>query len=214
MIHVSPTATDLTSVAAQIISEKADAVVPIVGNSQGAPLIKALVAQGADLKNKVKLIGDLTTFTPKFAAQLGSQAQGLYASGTAWSPTNTSNPAIAQYLSELKAANQPASAQDVSTVGLQGWAAVHMIADALKGHSVSSRELVSRLSTPGAVDSTKYGLPPINYTKPALPVPQLAKLRLFANEISIWEFNSSGTPQPLAKGFLPVTMKMAIKPLG
>jgi hypothetical protein len=157
----------------------------------------------------------LSTLTPKFAQQMGGAIDGIYSTGYAWSITDSSNPAIAQYLSELKAANQPSKTLDDSIVGVQGWASVHVIADALKGRAVTSKELVARLNTPGAVDTTKYAFPPIDYTKPAIPqIPELAKLRLFSAETSMWQFDASGAPKPLADGWLNVLTRMSIKPLG
>ena len=212
-IRMSPTATDYTPYAGQILSVHADAVVPLAASAGTAALAKALVAQGADLKGKIKYMQDLSQMTPKFAQQLGSNVDGFLATATAWSPTDSSTPAIARYISELKAAGQPSGPLDVSTLGVMGWAAVHVIADALKGRPVSTKELVARLNTHRSVDTTKYAMPPIDFSKPAFPKAPLNKMRLFSDKVSVWEFDAEGTPQPLSEGWLHDLKPMNIKPL-
>jgi ABC-type branched-subunit amino acid transport system substrate-binding protein len=212
VIPVQPTATDMTSYAGQVLSSGATGVVLAIPSAQTVSLVKDLKAQGANLQH-IKVIGPMDQMTQQLAGQLGSNANGLYGGGAAWSPTDTSNPAIQQYLSELKAAGEPTSSSVTSTLGVIAWGTVHMIADALKGQQVSSKELIARLNAPGVADANTYGLPPINYTQNAFPTnPQLAKLRLFTDTVSGWEF-VGGVARPLSKGWLTVTAKMSIKPL-
>ena len=97
---------------------------------------------------------------------------------------------------------------------MTSWAAVHVIADALKGRPVSTKELVARLNTHGAFDTTKYGLPPIDYSKPAFSTAPLSKLRAFTDRVSIWQFDAKGTPHVLSKGWVNDLKPMSLKPLG
>ena len=138
---------------------------------------------------------------------------GILSGAGAWSPTDLSNPAIRQYRAELKAARQPSRTVDLTTVGVNAWAAVHLIADALQGSKQkTSAALVKRLNTKGAVTTTKYGLPPIDFTKPAFPEdPVLSKFRLFTRGYSVWRFNAKGVPVPLSRKWLDVTKRMNIK---
>jgi ABC-type branched-subunit amino acid transport system substrate-binding protein len=205
IIRVPVTTTDYTSVAAQVLSAGADGVVPVLGAGPDVTLAKALVAQGADFSEGMNFIDDLSNLNPKTVEQLGPEVEGITPTSFAWSPTETKNPAIQQYISELEESGQPTEKDDLTTYGVMAWAAVHIAADALKGHKVTSKELMARLNTPGVVESEKYGLPPIDYTKPAYPNPPLSELRTFSKDISAWQFDSSGTPQPLDSGWMDVT---------
>lgn len=213
IIRVPASTTDYTSVAAQVLNAGATGVVPVLGAGPDVALAKALIAQGGDLKNEIKFIDDLSNLNPKTVEQLGPEVEGFSPTGFAWSPTETESPAIKQYISELEAAGLPADKTDLTTYGVMSWAAIHIAADALKGQKISSKELMSRLNTPGVVRSEKYGLPPIDYSKPAFPSGPLSKLRIFSKDISVWQFDSSGTPHPLYDGWLDVTKKMPIEPL-
>lgn len=210
IIRVPITTTDYTSVAAQVLSDGANGVVPVLGAGPDVTLAKALLSQGANFNEGMNFIDDLSNLNPKTVEQLGPEVEGITPTSFAWSPTETKNPAIQQYISELEEDGQPSGKDDLTTYGVMAWASVHIAADALKGHKVTSKELITRLNTPGVVESEKYGLPPINYTKPAYPNPPLSELRTFSKYISAWQFDSSGTPQPLNDGWMDVTKKMPI----
>ncbi len=185
-IPIPPTATDMTSYVGQALSDGADSFVSIIGPSQQTALFKALIAQGVSFK-KDHVISSLLTLTPAEISQLGPQAEGLLMNSWAWSPAVNDKPYVAQYLSELTAAGQPHGASNVDMVGIEAWGELHVLADALKGAGLSptAANAVKVLNGSSIMGLTaKYGMVPIDFTKPALPGP-LAKLRLF----SLYEYN-------------------------
>ena len=213
VVPVPPTATDMSPIAAQILSLKPDVLIPVTGGPQVEGLIKSLVQQGADFKKKIKFIQDFVVLTPLLAHRVGAKLMdGLYSTGVTWSPTDTSNPGIKLYLAELKAGRQPAGATDVSSLGILGWASVHLVADALTGQKeLTAATVVKRLNTKGAIDTTKYALAPIDYTKPAIPKDKvLSTLRIFTHFTSFWRFDNKGIPHPVAKSWIDVFHKFKV----
>ena len=214
VIPVSPTATDLTSIAGQVLSSKADGVINIMGPAQTQALLKSLSQQGANFR-KLHVLNDLSSFDPAEVKQLGKKFAGVLSGGGVWSPTDRNYPAIKQYFAELKAAKQPTDVVKTDVNGVAGWATVHLIADALTKQPLTSKALIKRLNTAGAVVPTKYGLPPTTYGKPAFPGdPVLKTLRIYTKYDSAWQINSKGALVPLSKKWLDVTKKMSIKQAG
>jgi ABC-type branched-subunit amino acid transport system substrate-binding protein len=190
-IAVPPTATDMTSYVGQALSAGADSFVSIIGPSQQTALFMALIAQGVSFK-KDHVVSSLLTLTPAEIKELGPGAEGLLMNSWAWSPAVNTKPYVSQYLSELAAAGQPHAASNVDMVGLEAWAELHVLADALKAGNMtpSAANAIKALNGPNIMAlTTKYGVVPIDFTKPALPGP-LAKLRLFSLGEWDWYLNS------------------------
>lgn len=190
-IPIPPTATDMTSYVGQALSDGADSFVSIIGPSQQTALFKALIAQGVSFK-KDHVISSLLTLTPAEISQLGPQAEGLLMNSWAWSPAVTGKPYVTQYLSELAAAGQPHGASNVDMVSLEAWGELHVLADALKAGSTTPTaanavKVLNGTSIPAL--TSKYGMVPIDFTKPAAPGP-LAKLRLFSLDEYNWYLGS------------------------
>ena len=212
VVPVPPTATDMSAIAGQILSAKPDAIITITGGPQVEALIKSLAQQGADFK-KTRFIQDFVVLSPALAKRVGGKLMnGIYSTGQTWSPTDTSNPGIKRYLAELKAAGQPSGATQVSSLGILGWASVHLVADALTGQKqLTAATVVKRLNTKGAIDTTKYALPPIDYTKPAIPKDKvLSTLRIFNHYTSNWRFDNKGIPHPITKGWTDIFHKVKV----
>jgi ABC-type branched-subunit amino acid transport system substrate-binding protein len=214
VISVEPTASDLSSTAGQVLSTGADGLINILATAQTTSMLKSLASQGANF-HKLRVIGDLSSFTPKEVQDLGPKYAGVLNGGGTWSPTDLGNPAIKRYFSELKAAKLSTSVLETSNTGVTAWAAVHLVADALAGQKKQTTAvLIKRLKTPGVLTTTKYGLPPIDYSKAAFPSdPVLSKLRLFTKYDSAWQIDSKGQLKPLSSKWLDVTKRMPIKSL-
>ena len=203
-ITFAPTETDMASYAGQVIDSKADAYIPIVGAPQELGLAKALRQQGADLSKSPLYISGLNNQTPAFVKQLGD-SDGLLSVAWAWSPSATDNPAIAQYLKEMEAAGASTDPSSLTIQGVTAWASVHVAVDTMKAVGENTGPgLAEGLNGGKAPDTTKYGLAPIDFTKPAFPQGPLAKLRLFSSSSSAWKFDASGVPQPLGDGWFSV----------
>ncbi len=201
-VKVPVTATDMTSFAAQAKATGADSIVVILGQVQAIPLFKALKDVGVDFK--VTNVGaSLLVMLPSAVEPLGDVANGLLANSWAVSPTDTSNPIIERYLSELKEADQKAGPTEVSMLGVSGWAMVHTLADALGSQKLpGTPENVAKALEAADVPtiSAEYGLSPVDFSKPAFPDGELSKLRLFSTFQSVWEFDAEAKPQPLNDG--------------
>jgi ABC-type branched-subunit amino acid transport system substrate-binding protein len=216
-IEVAPTATDMSTTAAQVISSGADIVIPVLAQTQIAPLLKDLSQQGANLK-KLHVIQNLQTNTPKFVRQIGQPAVGLVMTSFAWSTEDLSNPAIRQFFKEMKAAHEPTGRQQVSVDTVLAWGDVHMIADALKGSkNITSKTLVKGLNAAGNIDLNRYGLNDVNYAKPAFPTdPTLSKLRIFSDEVAAFQVNTNLVATPLSKHWIsassPSKLSLPVKP--
>lgn len=201
VISVSPTATDMTSTAQQILSSGSDGVIGILATSQTVTMLEDLHQLGANF-HKLRFSDDISSFTPAEVHTLGKGFSGILDGGGALSPTDTASPVIKAYFRELKAAGQNTNVLDTSDTGVTAWAAVHLIADALRGQKkFTSAVLTRRIQIPGLLDFTKYGLPPTTYGKSAFAGnATLASLRIFTKYDSAWEINSKGDLVPLLKG--------------
>jgi ABC-type branched-subunit amino acid transport system substrate-binding protein len=196
-ITVAPTETDMASYAGQVLDSGTDAYIPIMGQPQELGLAKALRQQGADLSKKPLYVSGLNQQSPAFMKQVGD-TDGLLAVSWAWSPSDKSGPGIEQYLGEMQSAGESTDPDALTIQGVTGWGGVHVAADAMKaGGANTPAALMSALSAGKVPDTTKYGLAPIDFTKPAIPQGPLSKLRLFSSTSSAWKFDASGVPQPL-----------------
>jgi ABC-type branched-subunit amino acid transport system substrate-binding protein len=210
-IAVPPTATDMTSYVGQAVDSKADSFATIMPPAAQLSIFKGLREQGIDFQNS-HVASSLLTANPTFLRDLGAEnANGLLLSAWAWSPTDTSKPFIKQYLAELKAAGQKSGPFDVTMLGVTTWASVHVLADALKAKNLDPTpanvaKAFNSEVVPGLTE--KYGLAPIDFTKPAFPDnPALSKLRLFSSRESNWKVNSEGVPEPLSQEWVDVLEK-------
>ncbi|MEI7993231.1 MAG: ABC transporter substrate-binding protein, partial [Actinomycetota bacterium] len=170
------------------------------------------VAAEGNHPHKVHLIAGLNTITPDFVKQLGPDATGILQAGTGWSPDDKTNPAVKQFLKELKAAGEPATG-NLTTQGLGAWAALHMVADLLEGAPTKdSATLIAKLNASGPLKISKYGLPDVDFSKPAFPNdPVLSKQRIFQNTFSAFEVNAKGKAVPLAKTFISASTPSKLK---
>lgn len=212
VVKVPLTATDMTSYAAQAKASGAEAIIPILGQLQLIPLLKNMNEIGMNFKETL-LLTSLISLLPSGVQELGSAAEGIIANSWVVSPTETENASVKQYLAELEEAGEPNGPEDVTMIGMTGWAQVHMLAEALKeekleGTAANVKKALETADIPKI--SAAFGLSPINYQKPAFPGP-LSKLRLFSSEMTLWEFNGEATPEPLLEGEQINTLEKAPK---
>lgn len=206
-----PTATDMTAYATQAVSSGADAIQVIANPPQVVNFVKQLRSQGVDF-TKTKVIVSGLDAQPSVIEQLGPQADGLYqVLGTA-SPDDTANPGIQQYLSDLKANGTTINGVNASELGVAGWTAIKIIADAMKGATTfTPEELIKRLNSLPADFHTAYpAVPPFNFSTNAFPDnPMLSKMRIFSNLVSIGRIQDTKFV-PLTKGYIRADQKTAL----
>ena len=216
-VPIPVTATDMAQFAARAVSSGADTIMTVLGPGQIAPLVKSMAQQGIDLKNKVHVVSGLNTITPDFVKQLGTDAAGILSPGTGWTPDDRSNKAVKRYIKELKAAGTSASIMgNLTTQGLNGWAALHMIADVLEGAPTKdSATLIARLNSHGPIDLNQYGVPNLDFAKNPFPLDSaLGKIpRLFQDTMTANEVGKDGKMHPMSKKFVPALTVTKLKPL-
>src|SRR5262249_23467907 len=121
------TATDMSSYAGQAVAAGANAVINILGSSQGAQVAKAFRAQGS----KVPIVNNAIVANGAERRAEGPAAKGDLIASNMWDFLDTSRAYVRQAQAEFKAAGQNAKYLD-TLMGPQGWAVLHVVADALK----------------------------------------------------------------------------------
>jgi ABC-type branched-subunit amino acid transport system substrate-binding protein len=212
-VPIPVTATDMAQFAARVVTSSADAVMFVLGPGQIAPIVRSMVQQGVDLKNKVRIFAGLNTITPTFIEQLGQDAVGIVSPGTAWTPDDKKNPAMKRFLKELKKAGEPSKSSETTTIAVNGWGAMHMIADVLEDQTTKdAATLVKALNTAGPLDMNKYGMPNLDFAKNSFPEhPELSKLRIFVDTISVNQVGQDLKMHALTKKFVSAKEVQKIK---
>jgi ABC-type branched-subunit amino acid transport system substrate-binding protein len=213
-IPVPVTATDMSGIAAQVISSGADALLSIVGPAAQVGLLRAIRQQGATSK-QIIFSNSPNGITPKVRQILGPVIHGDLLSTWAWDSSDTSKPFVRQMLSELKAAGQPSRQIDLTVISSAAWGGLHMLADALKAANLPA----TAANVPKALEkksifqlSQKWGLNPLDYTEPLFPTdPVLKDLRLFSKYHGVFQVNNAGRVVPLSQKWLPVLRKATLK---
>ncbi|MTD55679.1 ABC transporter substrate-binding protein [Amycolatopsis pithecellobii] len=177
---------DMSQFAAQVKGSGANAVYPILAGDQFLGLVQQMVAQGNPL-TKTVVIQLGSGATCKFLKQVGTAGEGLWLVDSAWPVAwNTKSPGAQQYIGELNAAGLPSGSCDVTEFGVQGWSAVHIMADLLKGSpALDAKTLVQKLNTAGPI--TRSELPgTIDWSRNPFPNdPALSKLRVASNQFYV-----------------------------
>jgi ABC-type branched-subunit amino acid transport system substrate-binding protein len=200
---VPPTATDMTQYVAQATSNGTNGLMFVLAGAAVVSTLKALAQQGTSLST-VHVACSSNVVTRAVLSQVGSAANGMLISGSAWPANDTSNPGIAKYISELKADNQPTASSDY---GVATWTAVHVVADLLKGSpTINAAVLKAKLNT-ATVNQAQ--MPPINWGQKAFPTGPLAALRIFTNEGVVSRI-TNGNYVPITNGFVNVTQKFSV----
>jgi ABC-type branched-subunit amino acid transport system substrate-binding protein len=207
-VPVPPTATDMTTYVAQALAANPDSLTAIVGPASLSAIFKQVRTQGKTFP----LISFSSSMTPATIKSLPRNiTNGLVLAN--WSrdpasPSERNNPAVKQYLRELKAAKQPSGPRDVTTNSLAAWGELHSIADAFKAKrlaptaaNVPRAMLTSKMPT----ITQKYGLIPRDFRKnPFASDPTLKNLRIFSSTSFYYRINSK--QQPIALVSKPVSI--------
>lgn len=156
-VEVPPTATDLTPYAAQLVGST-DCITDILSINELLSLISALHQQGS--KEPVMSVGGVSAST---FATIG-QINNVYGVDIFPPATDKKAPGVAQFLKEVNACSctkgQPQDAKMED-----GWSAVHLVAQELKGRTkLTGANLIRILGSSTTVRAPL--LPPTNYTYP------------------------------------------------
>lgn len=215
IVTVPPTATDMTSYTEQVISDGANAVIPIIPNFQVVAMVKDIKQLGSSL-SKVRVVNVLFNSGPSIIKQIGdADAKGLLIGGWSLPTTETSAAPVKEYLKELAADHQP---KPPDSLGLTAWAEVHVLADSLKAEHLAptAANAKTAMSTNASMPklTVHYGLVPYNFTHNAFPNdPVLSKLRIFTSYSYDYEVNGKGVLVPLFKGHPVNALAGALAPL-
>jgi ABC-type branched-subunit amino acid transport system substrate-binding protein len=206
-VLVPPTATDMSTYAAQAVATGADAILPVFPSGENDAFVKALAQQGTNF-GKVRVILNGATTSPQDIAQIGKGANGAYLIGEAWPSWDTSNPGIKQYDAELKAAGfHSVDKNDMSVIS---WSDVHIIANLLKGsRTKTASTLVAKIKASGPMSPPQ--LAPFNWSKNAFPSnPILSKMQSFSTDGVILRVEK-GVERPVTNGYVDLFNKFTVK---
>ncbi|WP_239332173.1 ABC transporter substrate-binding protein [Frankia sp. CiP3] len=158
-VPIAPTATDLTTSAATLISGTTDCIDMVLGSSQASKLLQALSQAGS----KATTAYGATVIEDKMIKTLGSAADGLVLVGSMPPASDNTIPAIKQFNSELDAAGVAADTR--SEGAMTAWATVHLVAQyAAKLTTIDGESLANALNTAGEIDFSP--LPKVDFAKP------------------------------------------------
>lgn len=146
----------------------------------------------------ITMVNAQDTFSTQLLQQLGSTANGMILSSSTYPPTDTSIPAVAHVVSEVKK-YEPGAA--ISQFSIQGWAAVLLLQDVVKnihGNITASAVLNGFEHLTNASTDGLY--PPYTTTSPG-PVPNAP--RIFLTKVLILKFDN-GQETPISNGFVNV----------
>jgi ABC-type branched-subunit amino acid transport system substrate-binding protein len=201
-VAVPTNATDLSQVAAQLVSSNADAIA--LADPHSEQILEALIDQGFDFDNKIVITANEVvpdTLIKKF----GKKLDGAYLVGTTARTGDTNNKGIAQYRKEMKAARET----ELNTHGVLAWAGIHELVDVVKGMpTVDSASLVEKLKTSKV---NRPELAPVDWTTPAFPEdPVLKNFRLFERGIEVYKV-VNGKAKLISPGFVDITTAYELK---
>ena len=206
-VTLPDTATDLSSYAAKIQKLNPDAVAFATAPAQAVAMIKVMGQLGID----IPFVG-----TAQDTPASGVEAAGPIASKGLFFSYNlpqgdTSNPGVAQFLSELAAGQSSGiadtSSSQITSASFESWLAVHLFANVAKTISGPITRALVLAAMEKAKDVNMYGIEP-PYSAPPGPDPQLPRisadyvytLKVVNGEMQLASPNE--TPIPiLAEGF-------------
>jgi ABC-type branched-subunit amino acid transport system substrate-binding protein len=203
-VTIPPTANDMTQYVAQLQATDADGAIVLLGASQVLQVLNALSQAGVDL-NEFALAAGTVGLRSSELRSFGDVADGLILVGTTWPTDQRSNSGIKQYFKELKAAGLPT--KDASSSGVNAWAGVHIIAQALqKAATKDSAGLAAELNQT-VVDRPE--LPKMDYsTNPFPGNPILGRIRVFQGTQAVMRAKNGKMGKPITGEFVPVDKKV------
>lgn len=209
-ILVPPTTTDLTQAAAQALAAGANAILPVLPTPLTVTLINDLHQAGANF-NTTHFICGGTVLGPDTIAQLGSTANGVDVTDTAWPASDNSNTGIAQYNKELAAAGFSNINKDDSSV--IAWSTVHLIANLLQGSAtMNTATLVKKLRAFSS--SAAYPqLAPFGFSASAFPGnPAFSAINAYSHDFVVTQA-LNGVLKPVTNGWVDYRSPFTITPI-
>ncbi len=134
-VPIPATAADLSSQAAQLVSDNADCIVEAVPQEQATQLTKALVQQG--YKGKIFISGSVHS-AASLKAQVGDAAKNVVLVGS----YDLSSANYKQFVKEMKASGNRKSSL-ITDLSAKAWLSVKIVADELKKAATKDRAGVS-----------------------------------------------------------------------
>jgi ABC-type branched-subunit amino acid transport system substrate-binding protein len=147
---------------------------------------------------KIQMINAQDTFSTALLKQLGSTANGMILSSSTYPPTTTTVPEVPKLVAAIK---QYEPGADISQFSIQGWGAMLLLQDVLKGISgtpTAATVLAGFTSLSGASTNGLY--PPYTTTSNG---PIAGAPRIFLTKVLILKYEN-GTETPVSKGFVNV----------
>ena len=197
-------ATDLSQVAAQVVSRNADAISLGIGANQTESFLKALIDRGFDFDKKI-VIAPNGTMPDALIKKFDKKLDGAYLIGTTARTGDTKNNGITEYRKEMKAARE----KELNTLGVEAWAGIHELVDVLKSMPrVDSASLVEKLKTSKV---NRPELAPVDWTTPAFPDdPILKSLRQFVRDIKLYKV-VNGKAKLISPGYVDTTTDFGLE---
>ncbi len=156
-VPIPATAADLSSQAAQLVSDNADCIVEAVPQEQATQLTKALVQQG--YKGKIFISGNVHT-AASLKSQVGAAAKNVVLVGT----YDLSSTTYKQFVKDMKASGGGKDSL-LSDQSAKAWLSVKIVADELKKASTKDRAgLLAALEGETGYDTKGMLSAPLDYT--------------------------------------------------
>jgi branched-chain amino acid transport system substrate-binding protein len=156
-VPIPATAADLSSQAAQLVSDNADCIVEAVPQEQATQLTKALVQQG--YKGKIFISGSVHS-AASLKAQMGDAAKNVVLVGS----YDLSSAEYKQFVKDMKASGNAKSAL-ITDLSAKAWLSVKIAADELQKAATKDRAGVSAaLAAETGYDTKGMLSAPLDYT--------------------------------------------------
>ncbi len=156
-VPIPSTAADLSSQAAQLVSDNADCIVEAVPQEQATQLTKALTQQG--YKGKMFISGSVHS-AASLKSQLGDAAKNVVLVGS----YDLSSAQYKQFVKDMKASGN-SKASLITDLSAKAWLSVKIVADELKQAATKDRAGVfAALGAETAYDTNGMLSAPLDYT--------------------------------------------------
>jgi len=156
-VPIPATAADLSSQAAQLVSDNADCIVEAVPQEQATQLTKALVQQG--YKGKIFISGNVHS-AASLKSQLGDAAKNVVLVGS----YDLASAPYKQFVKEMKASGSGKDAL-LTDQSAKAWLSTKIVADELKKASTKDRAgLLAALEAETGYDTKGMLSAPLDYT--------------------------------------------------
>jgi branched-chain amino acid transport system substrate-binding protein len=197
---IPPTAVDLSTYAASLIS-KSTCVVEILGPNQQVPLAAAIHSQDPSMPVVVSASASASEWQT-----IGKLAQNVCENAPFPTAALTGAPGVAQYNGEMDAYNKSGLRDDIS---IAGWASVHLAAKVLaKVANPTAATYMQALNSAGTINVPP--LPPLNFTKQVSLIQGVT--RIMSADVVFYHHITGGTVTSLYGGQFVDVMSLKSQP--